>query len=229
MNHDKLEHFVHRHREEFDGEAPPQGLWDRIEKNLSEGEEDGGDPLEEFIAKHREAFDTATPPPRLAERLFKGGAPERRRTGRRRLLIYALGVAASLLLLFTVYRFGSASGYEAGREEQRIAQELEKMDPELVEAERFYRERIDREYAKVRQVNDDPQLRQDLADIDEATSELRSELLQVPASQRHVLVNQLISTYRTKLDILLRIQQHFPNPNNPGAPAPAGNTSFNES
>ena len=229
MNHDKLAHFVHRHREEFDGEDPPTGLWDRIENTLSEGEEDTGDPLEGFIAKHRESFDTATPPPRVAERLFEGMAPERRRTHRRRLLIYALGVAASLLLLFTVYRFGNASGYEAGREEQRIAQELEKMNPELVEAERFYRDRIDREYAKVQQVNDDPQLRQDLADIDEATSEIRSELLRVPASQRQVLVNQLISTYRTKLDILLRIQQHFPNPNNPGVSAPAGNTDFHES
>ena len=229
MNHDKLENFVHRHREDFDGEDPPSGLWDRIEHTLSEAEDEAGDPLEGFIAKHREAFDTATPPPRVAARLFETMAPERRKTRRRRLLIYALGVAASLLLLFTVYRFGSASGYEAGREQQRVAQELEKMNPELMEAERFYRDRIDREYAKVQQVNDDPQLRQDLADIDEATSEIRGELLRVPASQRHVLVNQLISTYRTKLDILLRIQQHFPNPNNPGATAPAGNTDFNES
>jgi hypothetical protein len=32
----------------------------------------------------------------------------------------------------------------------------------------------------------------------------------VPVSQRATLVDQLIETYRTKLDILLRIQEHLP-------------------
>ncbi len=229
MNNDKLENFVLRNREEFDGELPPAGLWGRIEASLSGNENGTVDPLETFIAKNREAFDRSTPPPRLEARLFEGHSLQRKTARRRRLLSYALGIAASLLLLFTVYRFGNAAGYEAGQEKQRIALELEKMNPELAEAERFYQQRISSEFAKVQQVNDDPQLRQSLADIDEAAAQLRSDLLQVPASQRHVLVNQLISTYRTKLDILLRIQQHFPNPQQPGSNAPARNTDLNES
>ncbi|WP_116108001.1 hypothetical protein [Lewinella sp. IMCC34191] len=229
MNHDKLENFVRRNREEFDGEVPPAGLWGRIEASLSDSDEETVDPLEGFIAKNREAFDQATPPPRIAEKLFGDESLKRKTARRRRLLSYALSVAASLLLLFTVYRFGNAAGYEASMEEQRVAQQLEDMNPELAEAERFYQNQIDKEFLKVQQVNDDPQLRRDLAAIDKATADIRSELIKVPASQRHVLVNQLISTYRTKLDILLRIQQHFPTKHQPGSPAPARNTNVNES
>jgi flavin-binding protein dodecin len=50
----------------------------------------------------------------------------------------------------------------------------------------------------------------DLEAIDEATAEIRASLLEVPVSQREALVQKLIETYRTKLDILLRIQQHLP-------------------
>ncbi|MGB3800526.1 MAG: hypothetical protein WA952_11995 [Lewinella sp.] len=228
MNHDKLENFVRQNREDFDGDIPPAGLWGRIEASLSESEEESIDPLEGFIATNRDAFDQATPPPRIAAKLFDDGPLKQKTARRRRLLSYALSIAASLLLLFTVYRFGNAAGYEASMEEQRVAQELEEMNPELAEAERFYQQQINREFVKVQQVNDDPQLRRDLAAIDEATAEIRSELIRVPASQRHVLVNQLISTYRTKLDILLRIQQHFPNTQHPGSPAPDSNTDVNE-
>ena len=72
------------------------------------------------------------------------------------------------------------------------------------------------------------QLRQDLQEIDQATKEIREDLLTVPASQRHVLINQLIATYRTKLDILLRIQQHFPNPNATGTGQVPVNSNENE-
>ena len=230
MPHDKLEQFVRRHREDFDGETPPAGLWDRIEASVSdEADPSATDPLEGFIAKNREAFDSETPPPRLEGAIFGAPALQRKTARRRRILSYALGIAASLLLLFTAYHFGNRSGFAAGQEEQRIAQQLQDLDPELAEAEQFYQRRISSEFAKVSQVNDDPQLRRDLEKIDRATDEIRAQLLEVPLSQRHVLVNQLISTYRTKLDILLRIQQHYTNPNLPGANAPAANTNVNES
>ncbi|WP_157974371.1 hypothetical protein [Lewinella sp. IMCC34183] len=229
MNPDKLEQYLRDHREEFDGDTPPDALWDRIESTLPDTEADDADPLAEFIVKHREAFDTATPPPRLAHELLgpARGTVKPLRRSRRRILGYLMGVAATFLLLFVAYTSGNRAGFRAGREEQAIAQ-LERMNPELAEAERFYRQRIASELTKVTQVNDDPQLRRDLAKIDDATREIRSELLKVPASQRHVLVNQLISTYRTKLDILLRIQQHFPNPNPTGTGQVPANSDDNE-
>lgn len=229
MNTDKLENFIHHHREDFDGESPPAGLWGRIEAAISEEAEEGADPLEAFVAKHRDAFDSETPPPQLADAIFRSPVLQRKIARRRRILSYALGIAASLLLLFTAYHFGNRSGFAAGQQDERVAQQLRDLDPDLAEAEQFYRQRISSEFAKVSQVNDDPQLRLDLEKIDRATAEIRSQLLEVPLSQRHVLVNQLISTYRTKLDILLRIQQHYSHPNLPGASTPAANTNVNES
>ena len=228
MKDDKLRNFIQDHAADFDDATPPPQLWDRVAAELNA--DDDIDPLERFIATHRDAFDDATPPPQLLEAKLSGAPTPQARIParppklhvshrRRRTFLYLAGIAASLLLMFTAYRFGNQAGYQAGQEE-RIAQRVEKMNPELAEAERFYQQRIDAEFTKVQQVNDDPALRRDLEEIDAATAELRAQLLEVPESQRHVLVNELIETYRTKLEILLRIQQHLPNQSGGSLPRP---------
>ena len=233
MHNDKLRDFIQDHQADFDAATPPAGLWDRIQAALP-GEDEEIDPLETFIATHREAFDDATPPPQLFEQLaVPASAPASPATltvshRRRRTFLYLTGIAAALLLMFTAYRFGNRAGYQAGHEE-RIAQQIEWLDPELAEAERFYQQRIDAEFTRVNQVNDDPQLRHDLRELDAATAQIRAQLLEVPQSQRPVLVNELIEAYRTKLDILLRIQQHYPTPNPSGGPAPRSNKPTHES
>ena len=236
---DKLKDFIQNHQADFNDATPPTSLWDRVQSDLEEAD-DEIDPLERFVTLHREEFDDATPPPRLLAKVLPpatrqlvphsvGTAPPKLTVShrRRRTLLYLTGIAASLLLMLTAYRFGNRAGYRAGQEET-VAQQLQRINPELAEAERFYQQRIDLEFSKVQQVNDDPALRRDLREIDAATRELRAQLLEVPESQRHVLVNELIETYRTKLDILLRIQQHIPH-NNPGAPAARPNIPPHES
>ena len=242
MNPDKLKNFIAEHQEDFNQEAPPAGLWDRIETAIT-NEDEGSDPLREFIVIHREEFDNATPPPQIFQAVADAALPEKRAPAsapkplkvshRRRYLGYLMGIAASLLLLFVAYNFGNKAGYRAGQSEH-VAQQIDRIDPELASIERFYQQKIDAEFTKVNQVNDDPQLRRDLKEIDAATNEIRAQLLEVPVSQRQVLVNELIDAYRTKLDILLRIQQHFSRPLNlPGdaAPTPADrhNIKTNES
>ncbi len=230
MPHDKLDNFLRDHRAEFDDAPAPAGLWNRIAADLGEAEADA-DPLSAFIATHRDAFDDATPPPRFREADVPAaeGLRVTHRRGRslRGTLLYVAAIAACLLLMFTAYNFGNRAGFEAGRTD-RIAQQVEKMNPEFAEAERFYQQRIQAEFTRVSQVNDDPQLRRDLEQLDVTTAQLRAELLEVPASQRPLLVNQLIETYRTKLDILLRIQQHFANPNLPGGHPPRQNNPNDE-
>lgn len=213
MPTDKLEDFILQNRESFDDEAPGTGLWDKIESAIDQHEEDI-DPLETFIATHRDAFDNSTPPPRLEGRVFaalgaNAGATPMRVSHRRRILPI-LGIAASMLLLITAaFTLGNNRGYAAA-EQDLVAAEIERINPELVEAEDYYREEIATQYAKVTQVSNDPQLIEDLAGIDEATKEIRASLLEVPVSQRADLVDKLIETYRTKLDILLKIQQQIP-------------------
>lgn len=250
MPTDKLEDFILQHREAFDDEAPAGNLWNRIETAISSNEDD--DPLEDFVLVNRGAFDDTTPPPRLESRVFAQLDAQTAAPGastavplvavplvavptagpflcaaHRRRLLPLLGIAASfLLLLAAAFTIGSSRGYRAAERDQ-VALELERIDPDMAAAEQYYRGEIDARFTSVRQASDDPQLLQDLAAIDEATQEIRASLLEVPVSQRPGLVRKLIETYRTKLDVLERVQQHLPSPA-PTESEPTTQTKTNE-
>jgi len=234
MAHDELEDFILNNRENFDDEDPTDSLWDRIETAITTGDDDR-DPLEDFVLTNRDSFDDTTPPPRLEGRIFAALNAEMELAGatpaapltvvhRRRRIGTFLGIAATLLLLLAAaFTLGNNRGYRTA-EADLVAQELERIDPDMAEAEQFYRNEIKAQFTKVTSSTNDPQLLQDLEAIDEATQEIRNALLEVPVSQRPDLVNQLIETYRTKLDILIKVQQHLP----PSAKAPTTQTETNE-
>lgn len=218
MPTDQLEDFILHNRASFDSATPPEGVWDRIETALCVQEEDC-DPFESFVAKQRDAFDGTTPPPRLEGRIFAaldgveaGPPPKLRNVQRRRAWLPLLGIAASLLLLLAAaFTLGSSRGYQSA-EEDRLAAEIARIDPDFAEVESFYRSKIAAQVTAVTEASNDPQLIEDLAALDEATEDIRNALLEVPVSQRADLVQKLIGTYRTKLDILLRIQRQLPPP-----------------
>ncbi len=220
MAHDELEDFILNNRDSFDDEAPTDNLWSRIETSISAGDDDK-DLLEDFVFVNRDDFDDTTPPPRLEGRVFAALNAEMELAGatpaapltvahRRRRIGTIMGIAASLLLLLTAaFSLGNNRGYRAA-EADLVALELERIDPDMAEAEKFYQKEINARFTKVEASTDDPQLIQDLEAIDKATEEIRTALLEVPVSQRPDLVNELIETYRTKLDILIKVQQHLP-------------------
>ena len=222
MNEEKnLEDFIRNQRDAFNDVTPPTDLWDSIEDQLEEEDEEEQDPVGEFIGKHRGAFDTETPPPRLEEAVFAQldelgtpspllpRAPARKKTSIRS-LIRVLAIAASVALVISVaYGVGSRAGYATGQEDA-IAAEMQRINPDVLETEAYYRREIATQFRTVSTLNDDPQLRKDLAEIDRATEEIRESLLDVPPSQRPELVAQLIQNYQLKLDILLRIQEQIP-------------------
>ena len=231
MHDDKLANFIRGAREAFEGEEPPTDLWGSIEQQLPDEDEEV-DSLEEFIRINREAFDTATPPPRLAGELFGNAAlpstapaaappgPLRAVFVNRNRMARLLAIAASVaIVFFSAYWIGNRAGYALGKEDA-IAAEMRRIDPGAVEAERYYRDEIATQFRRVSQLNDDPQLKRDLADIDQATQELRESLLSVPPAERPRLVGQLIETYQIKLDILLRIEEQISR-HSDAPPAPA--------
>lgn len=212
MTTDNLKNFIRENRAKFDDAAPDPALWSLIADQLGD-DRDERDPLETFVVTHRDNFDNVTPPPRLAGRIFaamgdRAAPPVQKKSLLR--IVRVLSVAASFLLVLSLGYWMGTNQQNLATEDELVAQELEKIDPDLVEAETYYRQEIRAQFTKVSQFNQDPQLRADLDEIDEHTAEIRTALLEVPISQRAELVNQLIETYRTKLDILLRIQQHLP-------------------
>jgi hypothetical protein len=223
MSTDKLEDFILNNRAAFDDETPGESLWSRIEGAIDSTDDDN-DPLEAFVATNRNAFDDSTPPRRIEGLVFAAmdgaeveevsGAtpmpPMRAILGGRGQRMRVLGVAAAMLLLLAAaFTIGSQNGYRSAEEDQ-MAVQLRQISPELAETENYYREEIATQATKVKLVSNDPQLQEDLAAIDVATEEIRASLLEVPVSQRAAVIDRLIETYRTKLDILLRIQQHLP-------------------
>lgn len=223
MSTDKLEDFILDNRASFDDETPSESVWSKIESAI-ESFDDEDDPLEAFVATNRDAFDDSTPPPRIEGLVFAAmgevkaketsGAtpmpPLRAVLGGRGQRMRILGVAAAMLLLIAAaFTIGTQNGYRSAEEDQ-MANELRQISPELVETENYYRGEIAAQATKVKLVNNDPQLEKDLAAIDLATEEIRASLLEVPVSQRAALIDRLIETYRTKLDILVRIQTHLP-------------------
>lgn len=227
-----LEDFILNNREEFDAEMPPPNLWDRIDSAITPKEEEP-DNLEAFIAANRDAFDTATPPPKLTAAIFNdlqpaaAGAttapPLQVAHSNRRPLWSLMGMAATVcILVVAAFLLGTNQGYQTA-EADLVAAELEKIDPDFVEAERYYQNEIASHMTNIRQVSTDPQLVADLAEIDQATEEIRASLLEVPESQRPALVEEMIRIYRTKLDILMRVQRQI----TPTGPAPAGTLKKN--
>ena len=219
MPTDKLEDFILNHREDFDSDAPVPDLWSGIEDALEPEEEDGE--IESFIATHREEFDDATPPPKVEALIFRAVDLEERKIApsplrvRSRKSWHMMGLAASaMLLIVAAFLLGNNRGYRLA-ETDLVSQELERIAPEYLETERYFKSEIATQTARVRQVSTDPELMGDLEEIDRATAEVRASLLEVPASQRPVLIDELIQMHRTKLGILTRLQRHLP-------PSPTG-------
>ena len=213
-----LRDFVLSNREAFDDATPPPRLADAVFAQLDAEEAS-------TVGAERRGATLRTLPGNQAPLRTEQPPQLRLAHSRRRKLFSALAIAAGIALLIGfAYTLGNQVGYNtAVSSEAQIAAELEKIDPELVETERYFQREIAAQFTAVSQLNDDPQLKRDLAEMDRATAELRAELVEVPVSQRPLLVNELIETYQTKLHILIRIQQQL-NPSGE-APRPSDSTS----
>ena len=174
--------------------------------------------LEKFIQDNRDAFDDARPSLKLWAEIEKElGQDEDLAPAanihplRSRRPWYQ--IAASVVILLSVGAFGGA--YLTQQNNQPTAQELiEEFAPEFGEMEVYYNQRIQENYARLTTYTQDPEIDADLARVDQAMQELRSELENAPPGREEQIVQQLIESYRLKLDILERILEQIEANNN---------------
>ena len=174
--------------------------------------------LEQFIQNNREAFDDARPSLKLWAEIEKelGG----QETASPSANIHPLRsrrpwyqIAASVAILLSVGAFGGA--YLTKQSHQPTAQALiEQFAPEFGEMEAYYNQRIQEDYARLTSYTQDPEIDADLAQVDQAMEELRAELENAPPGREEQIVQQLIESYRLKLQILERILEHIEANNN---------------
>lgn len=88
----------------------------------------------------------------------------------------------------------------------------EDVTKELRNAEEFYNQKVKVKLSQLASFNPDPEVVEDLKQIDEVQAELHRELEHAPSSSREEIIEQLMENYKIKLDILERVlnqlQQH---------------------
>ncbi len=175
--------------------------------------------LEKFIQDNRDAFDGARPSLKLWAEIEKELDQEDEEQSPASNIHPLRGrrpwyqIAASVVILLSVGAFGGA--YLTQQNSQPTAQELiEEFAPEFGEMEVYYNQRIQENYARLTTYTQDPEIDADLAQVDQAMAELRADLENAPPGREEQIVQQLIDSYRLKLDILERILEQIEANNN---------------
>lgn len=166
------------------------------------------DNLEKFILSHREEFDQAIPS-------LKVWADIDRELGHRRakritLWRVAQVAAAVAILLFSGALIGT---YIASKSENTAIAALEELSPEYVEMQQYYEQQIDNQIRQLAHYQQGETVLEDIAQIDKAMEELKEDLLRAPQGQEQQIVENLIRTYQTKVQILERVLERIQNNN----------------
>ena len=163
------------------------------------------DKLESFIQQHREEFDAKTPNVEIwskIERQMDGRSLRRLKI--RRKLSMAAGVAA---LLSAGFLLGNYSG-GLSQQQDSLAR-VEEIVPELPKLEKFYHQEFQKKYQQLVSYDYDSGINDDLAEIDQAMSELKMELLNAPKGLEKEILQNLIESYKMKIKILERVLEQF--------------------
>ena len=172
------------------------------------------DSLEQFIRDHRSEFDAEHPPLHIWAGIERQlGRQEKTEHAGRTAPVFSLSrlkMAAGIAALLVV---GFMAGLGLARQQQSsVVAEIEQVNPDFRDAEKYYNEQIDSKIAQLASYNTEaaPVL-EDLAQVDEIMEELKQELASAPAGAEEQIVSELINSYRTKLAILEKVLESISN------------------
>jgi hypothetical protein len=185
---DGLEKFVNKNRAAFDFNAPSFDLWENIEKELTNQNE-------EKIAR---MLAISSPKNSFRKQMIRYGS-----------------IAAVGLLLFTI---GAVVGNQWTNRDASTADvqvSLSDVSDEYAEAEAYYTQKVNAsilELKKYKYENDSGVLK-DIEELDAAFQELKTELGQSNAFSKEEIVQAMIENYQMKIEILERVLERLPDEN----------------
>lgn len=177
------------------------------------------DRLEEFILENRESFDDAIPSLKVWAGIDRNISA---RSARRISLWRGLRIAAAVIVLLLT---GAVVGrYISESPSNEPIAALENIAPEFAETARYYEDQIDQKEKQLASFQQGDAVLEDIKQIDQTMQELREELLHAPKGQEEQIIQNLIKTYQTKVNILERVLERIqPNNNSQQPSKPAEN------
>lgn len=158
------------------------------------------DSLEKFILENRASFDEAIPSLSVWADIDKRlNVRQHRRITLWRSLRMAAAVAALLFI-------GGLGGYYLSNtgEREEVAT-IEERSPEYAEIARYYEQQIDEGIQQLARFQQGEAVSEDFQQIDKTMEELKRELQYAPKGQEEQIIENLIQSYQTKVQILERV------------------------
>ncbi|TAD99260.1 MAG: hypothetical protein EAZ97_09225 [Bacteroidetes bacterium] len=209
MKKDILKNFVDQHRSEFETPNLDTNIWQNIEQKLDQLDQDS---LKNFVDQERAEFESDFDSQEVWQKIDQ--SLPKQQTIFYRIAKMAWKVAAMLILVSGIAWFSLKMMQS---EESLADQRLQKIAPELVEAEKYYSALIKQKMQIIQaKGNEDKQIFADLQMLDSAYSVLRLDLEDGVANEE--VINAMIQNHRIKLEILENILEEIQDGENENQP-----------
>ncbi|MGB0985391.1 MAG: hypothetical protein ACPG19_15170 [Saprospiraceae bacterium] len=183
---DDFEKFVRNNREEFDLKEPNFDLWNNIEQQLNQQEQQKKSPLRAVVSEKSTSI-------------------------RRKMLRYASVAAVGLLLLTVGGVIGSQWSGGNYNNQPIVEISLGEVSDEYAELENYYSQQVNMNIEKLKKYNFDDNILEDIAELDAAFQELKRELGDTQVMSDEEIIHAMIENYQMKIDILERVLERIPN------------------
>lgn len=157
------------------------------------------DNLEKFIRENRAEFDTGVPSLDVWAKLDQH--LDQQRPAGRVVWMRRLRAAAAVLLLLMLGGLGGAHFVNSANNANTLAD----VSPEHAEMERELSRQVDEKLAKLATYKQDSVVKEDIQELDATYEELRHELENAPEGAKEKIVQAMIETYQTKINILQQV------------------------
>ena len=162
--------------------------------------------LEQFIQEHREDFDQEIPGLNVWAKIDQTLDQQEKHTAKRIKLWKGLRVAAAVVVLMV---FSGLMGSYITQMHLGAPDSLAQLSPEYAEMEQFYQQQIQEKYAQLVDYQQEEVVKPDLEQLDTIMEELKSELVDAPQGSEEQIIENLIQSYQTKIDILSRVLERI--------------------
>jgi hypothetical protein len=163
------------------------------------------DNLEKFIIENREEFDSELP----GLNVWAGIQDKIEITPKVKLFtVRRLSAAAAIVLLFIA---GGVIGSQLTKSNSRKS--LSDISPEYAEMENYFNRQVQNKLTVLAKFNKSGVVQQDIHDLDRIYEELQKELQEIPIGKEEQIIEAMINTYQTKIEILEHVLQKVQNSN----------------